>query len=85
MENNYDGQGTHLNTNAGEEIVSHIRSHSLNNIPILVFSRSVDQTHFVNKRWLMGSTSKEHIVQGYIDGLLHIDSEPYAWAKYNAI
>ena len=75
----------HKNDQAGQMIASYIRHCGLKNIPILVFSAGAHGAHFVEKEWLMGSTTEENIVRKYIEGLHHPIAAPHAWAKHLAI
>ena len=86
-EDNGDGRGLQVNTQAGYQITAYVRRY-LPNIPILVVTAPdyIQYTQFVQSFWLTGSTSDYSVVQEYIDQLAGRARENYSvkWACYNA-
>lgn len=77
-------EGRFLNRRAGEEIVRYIRGRRLNRIPVLVYTRDIERTNFVEQFLHAGSTARGTVVYKFMEGLASRKDINEAWAKFKA-
>jgi hypothetical protein len=79
-----DSEGRFFNMGNGEEVLRYIRGLGLNRIPVLVYTRNIDRTRFVEQFPQAGSTVRGTIVYKFIEGLAKRRDNIVEWAKFMA-